>query len=34
MRSSGYIKEIPVTIPRSHEVCGIDSGDNGDNNGY
>jgi hypothetical protein len=22
MRSSGFIKEIPVTIPRSYEVCG------------
>ncbi len=24
MRSSGFIKEIPVTIPTSHEVCGSD----------
>jgi hypothetical protein len=26
MRSSGFIKEIPVTIPRSYEVCGGDYG--------
>ena len=31
MRSSGFIKEIPVTIPKSHEVCGdYGHGDNHD----